>query len=95
VGDFLRKTTDFTNGGVSFWYRQAGTPHARGPLPGSCEYDVCVVGGGFTGLWTAYHLKHAQPDLRIAVLEKEFAGFGASGSPPRRASRLTSSRAEC
>lgn len=41
--------------------------------------DVAVVGGGYTGLWTAYYLKKAQPDLRIAVLEKEFAGFGASG----------------
>ncbi|MFD2350809.1 NAD(P)/FAD-dependent oxidoreductase [Nonomuraea ferruginea] len=37
------------------------------------------MGGGYTGLWTAYYLKKAQPDLRIAVLEKEFAGFGASG----------------
>jgi glycine/D-amino acid oxidase-like deaminating enzyme len=73
------KTTGFTNGGVSFWYRQAGLPAGRDPLPGSREYDVCVVGGGFTGLWTAYYLKKARPDLRIAVLEKEFAGFGASG----------------
>ncbi|MCO5997999.1 NAD(P)/FAD-dependent oxidoreductase [Actinoallomurus rhizosphaericola] len=77
--DTVRKTPDFRNGGVSFWYRQAGRPAARGPLPGAREYDVCVVGGGFTGLWTAYYLKTARPGLRIAILEKEFAGFGASG----------------
>jgi glycine/D-amino acid oxidase-like deaminating enzyme len=72
-------TSGFVNGDVSFWYRQAGLPAVRDPLPGEREYDVCVVGGGFTGLWTAYYLKQARPALRVAVLEKEFAGFGASG----------------
>jgi glycine/D-amino acid oxidase-like deaminating enzyme len=41
--------------------------------------DVCIVGAGFTGLWTAHALTRADPTLRIAVLEKEVAGFGASG----------------
>jgi glycine/D-amino acid oxidase-like deaminating enzyme len=72
-------TAGLVNGEVSFWYRQAGLPAPRDPLPGPREYDVCVVGGGFTGLWTAYYLKRARPGLRVAVLEKEFAGFGASG----------------
>ncbi|MEU8318581.1 FAD-binding oxidoreductase [Nonomuraea sp. NPDC048881] len=72
-------TDDYANGGVSFWYRQIGLPARRPALPGSREYDVAIVGGGYTGLWTAYYLKKAQPDLRIAILEKEFAGFGASG----------------
>jgi len=40
---------------------------------------VAIVGAGFTGLWTAYYLKRAQPSLRIVVLEREVAGFGASG----------------
>jgi glycine/D-amino acid oxidase-like deaminating enzyme len=40
---------------------------------------VAIVGGGFTGLWTAYSLARRDPGLRIVVLEKEFAGFGASG----------------
>jgi glycine/D-amino acid oxidase-like deaminating enzyme len=40
---------------------------------------VAIVGGGFTGLWTAYYLAEADPSLRIAVLEAEVAGFGASG----------------
>jgi glycine/D-amino acid oxidase-like deaminating enzyme len=40
---------------------------------------VCIVGAGFTGLWTAYELKRADPSLEIVVLEAEIAGFGASG----------------
>ena len=72
-------TDGFRNGQVSFWYRAMGVPTRRPALPGSTDVDVAIVGGGYTGLWTAYYLKKAQPDLRIAVLEKEFAGFGASG----------------
>jgi glycine/D-amino acid oxidase-like deaminating enzyme len=51
----------------------------RPALPGPASYDVAVVGAGFTGLWTAYYLKAADPALRVAVLEAEVAGFGASG----------------
>ena len=40
---------------------------------------MCIVGAGYTGLWTAYYLKQADPSLRITVLEARFAGFGASG----------------
>ncbi|GLU48134.1 NAD(P)/FAD-dependent oxidoreductase [Nocardiopsis ansamitocini] len=75
----IPRSTEFRNGGVSFWYREQGLPERRAPLPGSADYDVCIVGAGYTGLWTAYYLKKAQPDLRIAILEREFAGFGASG----------------
>ncbi|MQY08509.1 NAD(P)/FAD-dependent oxidoreductase [Actinomadura macrotermitis] len=70
---------DFANGGVSYWYRAIGVPEPGPRLPGSLSCDVCIVGAGYTGLWTAYYLKRAQPDLRIVVLDKEFAGFGASG----------------
>lgn len=51
----------------------------RPPLPGPLDVDVAIVGAGFTGLWTAYYLAKADPLLRIVVLEKEIAGFGASG----------------
>jgi glycine/D-amino acid oxidase-like deaminating enzyme len=51
----------------------------RAPLPGAVDVDVAVVGAGYTGLWAAYYLAEADPHLRIAVLEKEIAGFGASG----------------
>jgi len=67
------------NGDVSFWYASTATPTPRPPLPGDREADVCIVGAGFTGLWTAYYLKRARPELEIVVLEREFAGFGASG----------------
>ena len=43
------------------------------------QVDVAIVGAGYTGLWTAYYLLKQQPDLRVALLEKEIAGFGASG----------------
>jgi glycine/D-amino acid oxidase-like deaminating enzyme len=49
------------------------------PLPGDTAVDVAVVGAGFTGLWTAYHLALADPTLRIVVVERETVGHGASG----------------
>ncbi|MDL9981327.1 NAD(P)/FAD-dependent oxidoreductase [Microbacterium sp. ASV49] len=68
------------NGGVSFWWRQEGLPASTRPaLDGDATADVCIVGAGYTGLWTAYYLKTLQPDLRVTVLEQRFAGFGASG----------------
>ena len=65
------------NGAVSHWY--ATLPQPRPALPGDREADVGIVGAGYTGLWTAYYLKHLDPALRITVLEARFAGFGASG----------------
>ncbi|MFF4168858.1 NAD(P)/FAD-dependent oxidoreductase [Streptomyces sp. NPDC001744] len=67
------------NGGISFWYAREGAPAPREPLPGDTTADVCVVGGGYTGLWTAYYLKKAVPFLNITVLEARFCGYGASG----------------
>jgi len=68
------------NGNVSFWYADiGGLPPPRAPLSGNCTADVCIIGAGFTGLWAAYYLKRADPGLNIVIVEKEFAGFGASG----------------
>ena len=67
------------NGDVSFWYASTAIPPRRPPLPGDRQADVCIVGAGFTGLWTAYYLKRARPELEVVLLEREFAGFGASG----------------
>jgi glycine/D-amino acid oxidase-like deaminating enzyme len=68
------------NGEVSYWWpARGGFPPRRPSLPGPAEADVCIVGAGFTGLWTAWYLKRADPDLRVIVLEAAFAGFGASG----------------
>src|SRR6476659_4289374 len=51
----------------------------RAPLPGDRETDVAIVGAGFTGLWTALYLRRLDPSLRVALVEAEIAGFGASG----------------
>jgi glycine/D-amino acid oxidase-like deaminating enzyme len=72
------------NGEVSYWWQAHASreqqPASRRPsLPGGTEADVCIVGAGYTGLWTAYYLNRADPGLRIVVLEANFAGFGASG----------------
>ena len=68
------------NGEVSYWWRAlGGFPPRRPSLPGPTEADVCIVGGGYTGLWTAYYLAGLRPGLRIVVLEAAFAGYGASG----------------
>ncbi|WP_210492602.1 FAD-dependent oxidoreductase [Patulibacter sp. SYSU D01012] len=65
--------------GLSLWLEQAGDLTPRAPLPGPTDVDVAIVGAGFTGLWSAYYLKKADPSLRIAVLERWIAGAGASG----------------
>lgn len=69
-------------GPISYWHDSLApgddlTP--RPSLPGDVEVDVAIVGAGFTGLWTAHELLGHDPTLRVAVLEKETAGFGASG----------------
>lgn len=65
---------------LSLWHATAGEALAARPsLPGDVTVDVAIVGAGYTGLWTAYYLRRHAPSLRIAVLEREVAGFGASG----------------
>ena len=49
------------------------------PLQGEDEADVAIVGGGYTGLWTALALHEREPGLRIVVLEADECGFGPSG----------------
>ncbi|MEI8056208.1 MAG: FAD-dependent oxidoreductase [Actinomycetes bacterium] len=67
-------------GPASLWRDTARTAvPAVTPLPGAAQVDVAIVGGGYTGLWTAYYLSLADPSLRIVVLEKNTVGFGASG----------------
>jgi glycine/D-amino acid oxidase-like deaminating enzyme len=65
---------------LSWWHASAPRGvDARDPLPGDRDVDVAIIGAGFTGLWTASHPKRANPGLRICILEREIAGFGASG----------------
>ncbi|MGV8884105.1 MAG: NAD(P)/FAD-dependent oxidoreductase [Microbacteriaceae bacterium] len=65
---------------LSFWHDSLGeTPPSRAPLTADLDVDVAIIGGGLTGLWTAYYLHERDPSLSIAILEKEVVGFGASG----------------
>ncbi|WP_294180305.1 FAD-binding oxidoreductase [uncultured Schumannella sp.] len=66
---------------LSFWHDSLDDDDlvARASLPGDAEVDVAIVGAGLTGLWTAWYLLDRDPGLRITILEKEIAGFGASG----------------
>ncbi|MFH8609150.1 NAD(P)/FAD-dependent oxidoreductase [Streptomyces sp. NPDC018029] len=78
-GNTTHHAAGTVNGGISFWYADDGLPTAREPLTSDATADVCIVGGGYTGLWTAYYLKKAAPFLRVTVLEQKFCGYGASG----------------
>ncbi|XVQ07883.1 NAD(P)/FAD-dependent oxidoreductase [Spirillospora sp. CA-255316] len=69
----------FDGGGASYWHSALGDRPSGERLPGPRAADVCIVGAGYTGLWTAYYLKRARPGLDVVVLEKEFPGAGASG----------------
>jgi glycine/D-amino acid oxidase-like deaminating enzyme len=64
----------------SFWLEDAGealTP--RPALTHSIDVDVAILGAGYTGLWTAYYLLRARPEWKVAIVEREIAGYGASG----------------
>jgi glycine/D-amino acid oxidase-like deaminating enzyme len=64
----------------SYWLQTAGealTP--RAPLTASEEVDVAILGGGYSGLWTAYYLLRARPSLKVAIVEREIVGYGGSG----------------
>lgn len=62
----------------SFWLAQ-GSYELCAPLDASTTCDIVIVGGGFTGLWSAILLKDADPSVDVVVLEQEVAGYGASG----------------
>ena len=66
----------------SFWFSEAiaaeGSLNIR-QLNNEIKSDICIVGGGYTGLWTALQLKEKQPALNIVLIEKELCGSGASG----------------
>ncbi len=72
--EFLRDATT-----TALWLDQLGSIEKRSPLSGDTEVDVAIVGGGFSGLWTAYYLSRLDPTLSIMIIEKYFCGYGASG----------------
>lgn len=64
-----------------YWYAQALDQdcHLAPPLQGDEKADVCIIGGGFLGLWSSIRLKQAHPDWRIVIIERDRCGSGASG----------------
>ena len=66
---------------ISYWLAASPPGTARPALEGghTTTADVAIVGGGFTGLWTALALTDTDPSMRVVVLEQETVGFGASG----------------
>lgn len=64
---------------TSLWADQAKLGAVHAPLERDLDVDICIIGGGFTGLWTAYWLTEYAPQLSIAILEANYLGFGASG----------------
>ena len=66
----------------SWWFADAMAREAGAPAPslmGEITVDVAIVGGGYTGLWTALALKARKPGLSVAVIEASLCGSGASG----------------
>ena len=70
-------------GAPPWWIEDAlaaeGNPEPSAALHGETEADVAIVGGGYTGLWTALALHERAPETRVVVLEAEFCGAGPSG----------------
>ena len=65
---------------ISLWMDQLEEPLLPRPaLEHDLDVDVAIIGAGYTGLWTAYYLKRQAPELSIAIIEAQMAGFGASG----------------
>ena len=64
---------------LSFWLDDPAAPDPVAPLVGQDRADLVVVGGGYTGLWTALLAKEARPELDVVVLEADRCGWAASG----------------
>src|SRR2546427_4105533 len=84
VNSALNLTGDALTPGAqrSWWLREALAREPGSdcpPLDKDVNADVVIIGGGFTGLWTAFFLTEANPNLGIAVLEQDICGGGASG----------------
>jgi glycine/D-amino acid oxidase-like deaminating enzyme len=68
--------------GTSWWLEEAAAAFdddVSEPLTGDVEADVCIVGGGFTGLWTALAVKERDPSAHVVLVEAERCGAGPSG----------------
>jgi glycine/D-amino acid oxidase-like deaminating enzyme len=64
---------------MGWWLEEAGRVESLPPLSGSLEADVVVIGGGYTGMWSAWHVLQAEPSARVVLLEGSLCGHGPSG----------------
>jgi glycine/D-amino acid oxidase-like deaminating enzyme len=64
---------------LGYWIEEAGEVAPAAPLVGERAADVLIVGGGFTGLWAAWHVRRLAPEARVVLLESEVCGHGPSG----------------
>jgi glycine/D-amino acid oxidase-like deaminating enzyme len=64
---------------MGWWLEEAGSVESLPPLSGSLEADVVVIGGGYTGMWSAWHVLEAEPSARVVLLEGSLCGHGPSG----------------
>ncbi len=64
---------------TGWWIEEAGAPAAQPPLTANTEADVVVIGGGYLGMWTAWHLLEREPGTRVMLLESRRCGLGPSG----------------
>jgi glycine/D-amino acid oxidase-like deaminating enzyme len=65
---------------LGYWIEEAGEVEPRPALSGALEADLLVVGGGYTGMWTAWYAKQLEPEARVVLLEAEpVCGRGPSG----------------
>ncbi|HEX3733713.1 MAG TPA: FAD-binding oxidoreductase [Solirubrobacterales bacterium] len=62
-----------------YWLEEAGSVPPAPPLAAAGAADVVIVGGGFTGLWAAWHIKQLEPEARVVLLEADGCGRGPSG----------------
>ena len=62
-----------------WWLEEAGEVIPQRPLEGDASADVVIVGGGYLGMWTAWHLLELEPELDVVVLESAVCGHGPSG----------------
>lgn len=62
-----------------YWLEEASAVEVAPELVGERDADVVVVGGGYTGMWAAWHLKQLEPEARVVLLEADRCGFGPSG----------------
>src|SRR3979411_1115701 len=86
----VRSTLDFDHAPASgaategslrheIYWRGTESVEPGPPLREPVRCDVCIVGGGSTGMWTAHFLKQAEPSLDVRIVEADYAGAGASG----------------